>query len=76
MTRWRPMDSVPTDRTPVLVLLESKLLKSRVHVATFGITGNGSRIGFIASVLEYDAPKVLGWFPLSDILHHYELEPL
>lgn len=54
-----PIETVPKDGTPVLVLLEKPMMKSRVHSAYFYETG----VSLIATVFTWDAPKVLGWMP-------------
>ena len=57
---WHPFDTIPRDRTPVLVCLEKELLGSVLQVGRFG--GNG--IDIIASKFAFDCPKVLGWTEL------------
>ena len=57
---WRPIETVPKDGTPVLVLMPKPLQHSRVHAAWF----QGS-IGVIGTMFAFDAPsKPTHWMPL------------
>lgn len=56
MDNWLPIETVPKDRTPVLVFLEKPMQHSRIHAAWFG-----KDIGVIGTVFAFDAPKATHW---------------
>lgn len=56
MDNWLPIETVPKDRTPVLVFLERPMQHSRIHAAWFG-----KDIGVIGTVFAFDAPKATHW---------------
>mgnify|MGYP000405532885 CR=1 FL=1 len=62
-TRLRPMSEVPTDGTPVLVLLEKESLGRRWHSAQFR-----SNISIIGHLFAFDLSKPLGWIELPTLV--------
>ena len=61
MNQWNPIETAPKDGTPFLVFLESELLHSRVHAATFH-----PNLKTIGGVFDFDAPKATHWMPLPE----------
>jgi len=59
MTKWKPIETVPYDGKPVLVYLESEMLKSRIHTATYH-----KNITIIGAHFDFDCPKATHWMPL------------
>lgn len=59
---WAPMSTVPTDGSPVLVLLEpSERGGERVQSATYRKTAQGSVMGVVGDYFDFDKPKALAW---------------
>jgi len=66
--RMRPMNTVPTDGTSVLVILEEPLLGSRIQAATYKRQGkNSGLMGIVGSNFHFDVPKQVGWLPQPGI---------
>lgn len=59
--QWQPIETAPTDGTPILVYLEAELLCSRVHTARLH-----PNVRIVATVFAFDAPKMTHWQPLPD----------
>ncbi|WP_428383669.1 hypothetical protein [Nevskia ramosa] len=53
---WQPIETVPMDDTPVQVYLESPVLKSRIHTATFR-----PNMSIIAGGFGFDSPRATHW---------------
>lgn len=66
-TTWQPMETVPKDDTPVLVLLPAyndagnKRLRERVQHAQFATTPDGKVLATIGDHFHFDKPTPLGW---------------
>ena len=56
---WQPIETVPRDRTPVLVWLGDDHLGARCAVAVLTKTS-----GVVGGVFVWYAPKLLAWMPL------------
>lgn len=56
--KWQPMDTVPLDDTPVLVLLEELKGRrgSRIQHAQFS-----PKLAVIGNYFDFDMPKPIGW---------------
>jgi len=68
LTTWQPMETVPTNNEPVLVLLAGdgsrRNAEQRVQHAQYAIGGDGKPFGTIGDHFAFDKPKPLGWmFP-------------
>lgn len=65
LTTWLPMETVPTDNTPILVLLEEKGskrdLEQPVQHARYGKDGQGKAFGTIGDAFDFDKPTPIGW---------------
>lgn len=60
------IDDVPVDE-PLLVCLTEAVHGSRLHVAVFRTTANGSKLGVVAGQFMFDLPgKVVAWARLFD----------
>ena len=59
VAEWQPIETVPQDRTPVLVWLASKALGMQVHVANFGTGG-----ALIGGHFDHDMPAPIYWMPI------------
>lgn len=55
---WLPIDSAPRNGEPFFVLLEEKMLHSRIHTATFH-----PNVECIGGRFSFDAPKATHWLP-------------
>lgn len=57
---WRPIETAPKDRTPVLVWMPEKYAGSHIHVAVYR-----EKFGTIAGRFDFDAPtSPTHWMPL------------
>jgi len=56
---------IPIDGKPVLVYLEKKILKSRIHVATSGLSANKKPITYVGGHFDFDMPEILCWMDMS-----------
>lgn len=61
--QWRDIETAPKDGSPFLVCLESEMLNSRVHIATFH-----PNVKIIGGRFAFDAPKAIGWMPSPEPL--------
>lgn len=66
MRTIRPMETVPTDGTPVLVVLEKPNQGSWIQAASYMKRENGM-LGIVGNYFHFDMPKQIGWLPQPDI---------
>lgn len=67
---FRPMDEVPLDGTPVLVLLPEgeDVLGNRLVAATYKMTANKHIMGFVGGKMGYDVATPIGWILESEVI--------
>lgn len=58
---WLSIETVPYDGKPVLVYLESEMLGSRMHTATYH-----KNITIIGGRFHFDCPIATHWMPLPE----------
>lgn len=64
--KWRPIETVPKDGSPVLVLMPEPMQHSRVHAAWFK-----PNAGVIGTIFAFDAPsQPTHWMPLPEPPEH------
>ena len=69
MTEWNTsIDDIPTDKTPLFVLLEDVSLGLRVHAARCWRSEGGGIMLFIGHKFHFDTPPVVAWVRQEDVL--------
>jgi len=68
---WQPMESVPKDGSPVLLLVapeDKDCYGSRIHTGSYATNSQGQVIGIVGNMFAFDMPKPIGWILQADLL--------